>query len=69
MGNLKEAEDRFKILATIVPSDPGVFQRLGAIYAKNDDDLLAHQHYMEVFYLSIYLPIYLVYPSFLNYST
>src|SRR5689334_17768656 len=48
MGNFKEAEEKYKMLITQVPSDPIVLQRLGAIFAKSEDDILAHQYYMEV---------------------
>jgi hypothetical protein len=34
LGNIKEAEDKFKVLIHLVPSDPAVLQRLGAIFAR-----------------------------------
>ena len=58
LGNFKEAEEKYKMLITLVPSDPTVLQRLGAIYARLEDDILAHQHYMEVCFF-IYLYIFL----------
>jgi Flp pilus assembly protein TadD len=52
MGNLKEAEDKYKKLLTQVPSDPNILQRLGHICAKQEDEIAAHQYYMEV--ISLY---------------
>lgn len=47
-GDLKSAEREFKLLIkSLVPADPQIQSRLGAIYAKADDDLQALQYYME----------------------
>ena len=37
LGNTMEAIKWFNILITLVPSDPGILARLGAIYDKQDD--------------------------------
>ncbi|PRP76921.1 intraflagellar transport protein [Planoprotostelium fungivorum] len=46
-SDIRAAEDRYKALLAVVPSDPVVLQRLGALYAKSDDEIAAHQSYME----------------------
>jgi len=47
LGNAVEAIKWFNILITLVPSDPGILARLGAIYDKQDDRSQAYHYHNE----------------------
>jgi intraflagellar transport protein 88 len=47
MGNYRQAIKWLEFLNTLVPNDPGVLARLGAIHAKYDDEAKALHFYQE----------------------
>ncbi len=47
MGDFKNAVKWFEMLTSLVPNDPGVLARLGAIHARFDDEAKA-LHYYQV---------------------
>lgn len=47
MGDFKATVKWFEMLSSLVPNDPGVLARLGAIHARFDDDVKA-LHYYQV---------------------
>ena len=47
-NNVIYSYHRFIQLVTLIPTDPGVLQRLGEIYDNNSDRSQAFQYYYEV---------------------
>lgn len=47
MGDFKNAVKWFEMLTSLVPNDPGVLARLGAIHARFDEEAKA-LHYYQV---------------------
>merc|ERR1711988_27000 len=47
LGNMRQTTKWFNILATRVPTDPGILSRLGSIYHREEDDSQAFHYHLE----------------------
>jgi intraflagellar transport protein 88 len=49
LGNIEKSLDWFKILISILPSDPAILAKIGKIYEDQGDKVEALKYYLEVF--------------------
>merc|ERR1711988_1020191 len=49
LGNMRQTTKWFNILATRVPTDPGILARLGQIYSREEDEAQAFHYHLEAY--------------------